>query len=291
MASADPEPPPVVWRQCPGRAVLLDDLRLGILSLDAIDTNAEEAWEIYGPREEFADVPFSQFKRQLKAHRDQVQKQRRRNGEISRMVVPNDDDVDVDWLRCAAREIMLEDLRTGRLSLNEEETTAEQAWQFYRSLHEFELVPFKQFKRQLKAHRAQVSKLVAISWPQEQALENDRLLHPVRTTNQNGKPLFYLTEAATVLREDIKDDVHAGMTPSQFRRTRRVYRECGLSMKEFKQRIYQEIRYRKYVNYLNQERERLLTQVAEKRVKGGKRKRKKKTTTATMEPDQSKRKK
>jgi len=242
------------WRKCPGRTVLLEDLNQGTLSLDEIETLPEEAWEMYKDRPEFDDVPFSQFKRQLKAHRDQVRKKQRRivNSDNDAIALNGDDQRDVAWLHCAAREILLEDLRNGLLSVDEEETSVEEAWNYYRHFEEFLIVPFTQFKRQLKAHREQVTKLVEIAMPQELALMRDRELYPVQKVGRNGVPHFYLTEAAALLRDDVQKDLHAGLTPSAFRATRKEYsfEFCGLTLEKFKQRIYQEIRYRKYCNYL-----------------------------------------
>lgn len=266
----------VDWRTCPGRAVLLEDLMIGNLSLDEIETTTADAWELYRYRAEFAGVPFSQFKRQLKAHRDQVRK-RQRQQPLNHLNVPDgqafdeEDNRNVDWLRCAAREILLEDLREGRLSLYESETSTDEAWEHYQQLTDFELVPYIQFKRQLKAHRMQVSKLVELSLPQECALTQHRQLFPIRRTDRNGRPLFYLTDVARLLRQDIHKDLQAGLTPSQFRATRQEYIDCGLTMKEFKERIYQEIRYKKYLNHLEAEREKLLGRQAVK-TDGSKRK-------------------
>jgi len=278
----------VDWRKCPGRAVILEDLSNGILSLDAIETSTEEAWDLYRDREEFRGVPFSQFKRQLKAHREQVRKRQRKAQHGEELDDPSGehegeaDDRNVDWLRCAAREIILEDLREGRLSLLEEETSTEEAWEHYQLLTEFDLVPFLQFKRQLKAHRQQVTKLIEISMPQEYALAHDRKLFPLQGTKRNGEQKFYLTKAAALLRADVKKDLHAGLTPSQFRLKREEYskRSCGLSLKQFKERIYQEIRYRKYVNWLNMKRDELFGKVAKKK---DSRKRKKQTTEQTTQ--------
>jgi len=279
MDTSEQEPPRVDWRRCPARAVLLDDLKVGVLSLDAIETSVDEAWEMYREREEFANVPFSQFKRQLKAHREQIRKQKRRivNGDDDGLVRDGEDQRPVYWLHCAAREILLSDLRNGLLSLSEDEMPTETAFSFYRNFDEFKLVPFKQFERQLKAHREQVAKLVAIALPQEKALVRDREVYPVRQTNRHGKQKFYLTEAAELLRDDIKKDRHAGLTPSQFRATRPEYSfsGCGLNLAEFKQRIYQEIRYRKLCNYHQHMRNILLEREAEVN-DGKKRKRKRK---------------
>jgi hypothetical protein len=54
------------------------------------------------------------------------------------------------------------------------------------------------------------------------------------------------------LREDIKAGTHAEMVPSQFQRTRAEYEEFDPDI--FRQRIYQEERYQKYWNWLDDKR-------------------------------------
>jgi membrane protein involved in colicin uptake len=54
------------------------------------------------------------------------------------------------------------------------------------------------------------------------------------------------------LREDIKAGAHAEMVPSQFQGTRAEYEEFDRDI--FRQRIYQEERYQKYWNWLDDKR-------------------------------------
>ena len=64
----------------------------------------------------------------------------------------------IDWLKSEARIVLLEDLGSGVLPLNEDELSTEDAWEVYKDHPAFvDLVVFKQFKKQLKAHCEQVS--------------------------------------------------------------------------------------------------------------------------------------
>lgn len=61
------------WTKCPGREILLDDLRSGLLPADPVFLSAEEAWEIcYQHMAEFNTVVFSQFEARLSDHRRQI---------------------------------------------------------------------------------------------------------------------------------------------------------------------------------------------------------------------------
>lgn len=74
----------IPWLQSPAREILLDDLHRGSLPVDKTAVSPEEAWDFYKKLSEFCDVPYSQFKRQLKAHREQVG--RKVNGSVEQWV-------------------------------------------------------------------------------------------------------------------------------------------------------------------------------------------------------------
>ena len=62
------------WRNSEPRAILIEDLVGGILSLDDDEIPAQVAWDTtYKHLAEFANVPFEQFQARLKDHREQVE--------------------------------------------------------------------------------------------------------------------------------------------------------------------------------------------------------------------------
>jgi hypothetical protein len=81
---------------------------------------------------------------------------------------------------------------------------------------------------------------------------HDRQLHPRQLKNDRGELVFDLHAAKLLLREDIKAGAHVEMLPSQFQGTRTEYQEFDLDI--FRQRIYQEERYQKYWNWLEDKR-------------------------------------
>jgi hypothetical protein len=61
------------WRNSQAKSIIVDDLDEGLLPMDQNVMSAEEAWEsCYRDMEEFAMVPFTQFKERLRDHRKQV---------------------------------------------------------------------------------------------------------------------------------------------------------------------------------------------------------------------------
>jgi hypothetical protein len=63
------------WRASAARNIMLDDLRLGYLPVDAKDLSAEDAWQhIYQHIAEFSGVVFAQFKARLQDYRREAKK-------------------------------------------------------------------------------------------------------------------------------------------------------------------------------------------------------------------------
>jgi hypothetical protein len=61
------------WRDCVPKHIIMDDLQRGILSLEADELSAEEAWVLcYQHMAEFvsAGVVFDQFKERLQGHQN-----------------------------------------------------------------------------------------------------------------------------------------------------------------------------------------------------------------------------
>jgi hypothetical protein len=110
------------------------------------------------------------------------------------------DDTDVAWRTSGAQEILLNDLQGGTLTFDAEVLSAEEAWEsVYKDMSAFELVPFSQFKRQLKAHRGQVQKLVSKSTAQYDAFCQDQATQQHHTHYQDGCPIFAAFPAGKLL--------------------------------------------------------------------------------------------
>ena len=157
----------------------------------------------------------------------------------------------IDWRHSEAKEIILSDLETGLLPLEASDVSAREAWDLvYSHLPAFitPAVPYSQFVNRLRDHRRQVKRAKQRSLRELQVLRQERQLFPRETHNQRGEPVFDLSPAKPLLRDDIKMKRHEGMTPSEFQQTRPEYKQFKKT--KFKFRIYQEIRRQKFVNYL-----------------------------------------
>jgi len=150
--------------------------------------------------------------------------------------------------------IIMEDLVRGLLPLENEELTAEEAWELcYKNMAEFVNVEFSQFKERLRDHRKQVKGDLGRAQEEEELLTQDREVFPRKDVNARGEPVFDLHPAKDLLRQDVADKKHILLTPQQLWRTRKEYQDFTKPI--FRQRIYQAVRREKFLNYLQHKRE------------------------------------
>jgi hypothetical protein len=116
----------------------------------------------------------------------------------------------------------------------------------------FNEIDFSQFKARMEDYITTNKERRERSNMQHQWMMNDRKLHPRQSRNDRGELVFDLHPAKQLLREDIKAGAHVGMAPKQFQETRAEYQEFDRDI--FRQRIYQEERYQKYLNWLEEKR-------------------------------------
>jgi hypothetical protein len=155
----------------------------------------------------------------------------------------------IDWRGSVAKLIVMQDLEEGIFSVDEVEVSATEAFfNVYRHMEEFSQVPFCQFSDRLRDHRQQVQTRLNRSAAEEIALHHDRRIHPRKTNNRRGEPVFDMSEAKLKLRMDVKDKVHTTMTPGALQASHPEYRVY--KPKKFKEHIYQEVRRQKFLHYL-----------------------------------------
>jgi hypothetical protein len=118
-----------------------------------------------------------------------------------------------------------------------------------------------------------------------------RELYPRQLRNERGELVFDLHEAKALLRADVKAGKHASMVPSHFQGTRTEYEEFDGDI--FRQRIYQEERYQKYLNWLETKRTKKLDEHKEKQKEKKEKEAKKKQKQAKkkQKQEEAKRKK
>ena len=136
--------------------------------------------------------------------------------------------------------MLIEDLVTNMLPLDMTECSADKAWySYYSHLEEFKDVPLEQFREQVSAHhRKQVNGDLGRAIMEEAYYVHDRRLHPQRTTNGRGELVFDLHPAKLLLRDDVANNRHVGLRPSQRWSKREEYMEFDLPI--FKECIYRD---------------------------------------------------
>ena len=154
----------------------------------------------------------------------------------------------ISWRGCAARTVLMTDLIDGILPVEASRITAEEAWEVYKTMDEFAIVVFDQFKARLQDHRKQVAENKIRAARELDALRHDRRLFPRQTVNHQGELVFDLHPAKLLLRADVKAGKHLRMTPRELQLTNVSYEMFEPDI--FRQRIYQEVRRFKFVNYL-----------------------------------------
>ena len=169
----------------------------------------------------------------------------------------------IDWWNSKAKEMVLEDLIEGIVPLTDEECMAEEAWEvWYKNMAEFvrENVLFEQFKDRFKDHHKQISSKKIKSHKEMQAFLHHRSLHPEKTHNEKGEPLYDVHPAKPLLQDDVQMKKHKAMTPTDLQASRTEY--GAFSLKVFRQHIYQEVHRQKFVFYLNIKRAEKLRKLA-----------------------------
>ena len=235
------------WRNCNAKKRLLEDLNAGKLPLENSELTVEDAWDMYKKEEGFEKVVFSQFKARLTDHRKQVKNKK--------ATEKPKDPKKKDWIDWRSKEaakpkaVIIEDLVQGIVPVEDSEMTAEEAWTHYQNEEGFENIVFSQFKECLAAHRKQVKATIARSRYEEECLRHDRKLFPRKDKNEDGIPFFDLHPAKKLLEEDIRNNKHKTMQPEELRQTRDEYKVFPKN--KFRPRVYQAIRKKRFINYLN----------------------------------------
>jgi hypothetical protein len=114
---------------------------------------------------------------------------------------------------------------------------------------QFGIVVLDQFKVRLQAHRKQASEEHAVAQQEEEHFAHDRKFYPRKTHNERGEPVFDMSPAKPLLRQDIKDEMHSHCkTSKKLQLSRLEYKP--FKPRIFQDRILQEIRLQKYIHYL-----------------------------------------
>ena len=172
----------------------------------------------------------------------------------------------IDWRNSAAREIMLEDLQPGDILYEQPKASAQKLFEYYKHFPEFKKVVFSQLEARLKSYRKNASERVARSRLEAKWLQHDRSIYPRQSKNERGEPVFDLhPEAKKYLERDVKEGKHLQMSAAELQASRNAYRPFKKNI--FKDKIRQEERRQKFINYLEEKRSKQRTKFAKERAK------------------------
>ena len=159
----------------------------------------------------------------------------------------------IDWRNSKARGIILGDLEPGGMLVGMDHVSAEEVFDFYKKMPEFVGVVLSQFKIRLADHRKQLAEGREMAKRDAEAFRKDRLLYPRKDRNQRGELVFDLHPAKHLLRMDVENGVHEQLSPKELQKSRPAYQVFKYEI--FKHRIYQEVRRKKFLRYLELKRE------------------------------------
>ena len=133
----------------------------------------------------------------------------------------------ISWRDSIPKAIIVEDLITGILPLDDGVMSAEEAWKMYGEMVEFKeaKVVFSQFKARLKDHRKQVEGDFGRAQEEAKKVTHDRALFPRKLTNSKGELVFDLHPAKDLLRADIEKEKHKGKKPSELWASHSEYKQ------------------------------------------------------------------
>ncbi len=143
----------------------------------------------------------------------------------------------------------MQDLEFGGILYQRDNISAEEIWEFYKSLPQFEKVVFSQFEARLKVHRKKANESVVRSLREEQYLARDCQLQPRQSHNHRGEPVCDLSPVKLLLQQDIKDKMHVHYKSSKKLQLLRLEYQ-PFKPRIFHDQIYQEACFQKYIYYL-----------------------------------------
>jgi len=148
-----------------------------------------------------------------------------------------------NWQNSEAKKLLLQDLRSGLITLDTKMTPME----VYCQRPEFaEFGGYKNFPSRLRSARQQISSKNDRCVSDSDALAHDRRIYPKAATNYRGEPRWEGSEAERLLRHDMDEGQHEMMTPMMFWESRNEYKD-NYTSEVFRQHIYQEAKRRKFL--------------------------------------------
>lgn len=156
-----------------------------------------------------------------------------------------------------ARRLLYDEIKAGRIPLEEKEMSAAEVYYNYYQTLEFQMRGMEYddtFARRLKDLRTQMSRDKTRASEDEEAFKVAIKNNPVPQLNHKGKPQWNGSLAQKKLEKDMKAGKHTTMAPQELWASCRLYKEA-LDKDDFRWKIRQMTRTKKYLHTLEHDAE------------------------------------
>lgn len=147
-----------------------------------------------------------------------------------------------------ARILLFKELADGRIPLDPKSMGPAEVYYTYSGTLEFQMKGMSYgdtFRRRLRELRKQIRRDKSRASTDKKALKKALKLHPVSHLNACGKPHWNGSVAQALLEYDMSKGKHIGIEPHKFRNQREQYK--ALSVDDFRWKVQQQIRTKKYL--------------------------------------------
>ena len=179
-----------------------------------------------------------------------------------------------EWQYSETKKLLIADLLSGAIPLDSESMPPRVAYQQRPEYAESDPT-YKRFPSRLRSLRLQLIDKNDRAASDLDDLAHDLLLHPPKTHNYRGEPVWEGSEYQRLFRQDMDAGLHLTKTPTEFHQSREEYYK-NYPLKVFREHIHQEVRRRKFIHYLKKKAEKKEREGREKVQKAKEDKKKKK---------------
>ena len=153
------------------------------------------------------------------------------------------------WQDSKTKEQLVADLVSGHVPLDKKEMKPEAVYNLADRHELFHQFPYEQFRNNLNRLRKTHLALFSYAELDYAALMGNRTLHPKKTVDKRGKPIWEGSEAQMFLRQDRKEKLHETMSKTMFYASRLAYQL--FDKKTFIKHMEQELRREIFIAYRN----------------------------------------
>ncbi|CAB9506772.1 hypothetical protein SEMRO_278_G106580.1 [Seminavis robusta] len=239
----------------PARILLLKEMNEGRIPLDSNEMGPAEVYYKYHSTVEFQVEGMeynSTFTSRLRRLREQIRRDQGKPEKATKTkTARKKKDVSLTWNENhPARILLYKEIAEGRIPLDEKEMGPAEVWCTYHDTLEFQMdgVEFNDnFATRLSSLRAIVKRDQGRAANDRKALEKAMKNHPVQELNHRGEPQWNGSLAQALLQQDMAEGKHETMRPSELWEARPEYKEAFSRKDDFRWKIRQEIRTKKYL--------------------------------------------